>query len=101
MKYIKEYTRENSQSYYEMTFDRVGRKSSKKLAKKMRREMVAFLKKHKKADLNLEFGGYERLSTKFIKVFFRKRGIGKRFKRVIIWHMDLLDSFKMRAAKWA
>lgn len=72
-------------------FSHVDHDTSIEVAKSMRDEIVTFFKEHPKGKLELDFGGYARLSEKFARELFQGEDMKNNFKRIATRHIHVFD----------
>lgn len=81
----------NVQKVATISFENVDFETSIEVAKEMREEIISFLKENPDRKIELDFGGYARLSLKFAKELCKGKDFKNNLERISTKEMHLFD----------
>lgn len=93
MSYLKNVKKIATISFVEIDF-----KTSKRVAKKMQKEIIAFFTENPDGEVKLEFGGSARLSQTFADALFEKKALGEYMGKISTWQMHIFDGANIQEA---
>ena len=88
----------NVQKVSTISFEDVGFQTSIEVAKEMREEIVSFFKENPDGKIELDFGGFSRLSAEFAKELLKGEDIKNNLGRIITRQIHVFDQTRISEA---